>query len=128
MTGKLFGVIPFRFHMGKSTMVIIMAISMLIIQFVFSLNWIGLSIVFVLFLIFNSEYNRVHDLRDKIMLSCIHNQLVFEAEIESGVPQLEDAPDYIDETDITCIFDDAIYDHKDTSRHIFQKMFGIFRK
>jgi hypothetical protein len=128
LTGKLFGVIPFWFRAGKSVMAIFMATSLLIIQYIFSFNWIGLSIAFVLFLLFSLEYNRVLDLRDEIFTSCVQAQLTFERELERDVPQLEDAPDYIDYTDITIIFEDAFDLHKNTSRHIFQKMFGIFRK
>lgn len=128
LTGKLFGVIPFRFRVGKSVMAIFMAISIFIIQYIFPLNWIGLSIAFVLFLLFSLEYNRVLDLRDEIFMSCVQSQMAFESELEEGVPQLDDAPDYIDHTDITIIYEDAFDIHKNTSRHIFQKLFGVFRK
>ena len=124
MTGRLFGVIPFYFNVEKYTMLLFMAIVIVLIQFIFSFGIVGLSIIIASLVLFNTEYNRVYDLREKIVLDCITNQMVFETEIESGIIQLPEAPDYIDDVDINIIFEEAIYNHKKTSHHIFSKVFN----
>jgi hypothetical protein len=125
ITGKLFGVIPFWFRVGKIDMAILTAILVLVAQSPFDLNWIGLSIIFLVFVLFSSEYNRVYDLREKVFIECVTCQRTCEDEIERGVPQLEGDPDFIDYEDICACFDEAIFEHGSSSRHIFQKLFGI---
>lgn len=127
MTGRLFGFIPFRFSYVKNSMIIIMISPIFLISFLFSLNIWASVIIMLLFILINSEYNRVYDLRDEIVTECIYNQVYFEADIENGVPQLEDAPNYIDQFDIEAIFDEAIANHKKTSFHIFERMFNMIK-
>jgi len=127
MTGRLFSFIPFYFNVEKYTMAVFMSIPLFIIQLVFSLDLVWSSVIFALFILFNMEYNRVYALRDKVAFACIWNQLVFEDEIRREVTQLPDAPNYIDHTDINIIFEDAIYNHKKTSYHIFNRMFNKMR-
>ena len=109
LTGRLFKIIPFDFRFSKEITTIIMAIPLVPIALLFSPVTFG--IFFLSILILNIEYNRVDSIRQKIMVDCIWSQLVFEDEISSGMKQLPDANPYIDQTDIDCIFGDAIYDH-----------------
>ena len=124
MTGRLFGVIPFYFNVEKYTMLLFMAIVIVLIQFIFSFGIVGLSIIIALLVLFNTEYNRVYDIREKIVLDCIWIQMIFEDEIDRGISQLPDAPDYIDDIDINVIFEEAIYNHEKTSHHIFNRVFN----
>ena len=112
MTRNLFGVIPFRFKTEKYLMAVLMAVIVYVIQLIFSLSLLGLAILFLLFIIFSLEYNRIYDMRDEIVGTCIKGQVLTELEIESGCKQLPDAPNYVDHIDVTIIFEDAIFSYK----------------
>jgi hypothetical protein len=112
LTGRLFGLISFDFSYTKFTMAVYMATPMLLLFSLFSISMVWLGVIFLVYVIFSIEYNRVYDYRTDVFISCYAYQLTFEDEIRDGIPQLPDAPDYIDQTDVDLIFDDALYDHK----------------
>jgi hypothetical protein len=110
-TGRLFGLISFDFSYTKFTMAVYMATPVfLLLLLSISLVWVG--VIFVLYVIFSIEYNRVFDYREEVVTACTGTQLWFEAEIRDGLPQLPDAPDYIDQIDVDNIFDEALSVHK----------------
>ncbi|HKL90483.1 MAG TPA: hypothetical protein VJ880_04825 [Allomuricauda sp.] len=111
-TSRLFGFIPFRFNLLKTYMVVCMAAPMVVLFLVFSIGMVWVGVIFVIFVIFSIEYNRVYDYRDDVSLTCIQTQMCWESEIKNGVPQLPDAPDFIDQTDVDSIFDEALSENK----------------
>ncbi len=115
LTSRLFGFIPFRFQLPKTYMAVCMAAAMLLLFLVFSISMVWVGVIFVVYVIFSIEYNRVYDYRDDVSLVCTWTQMYWESDIKNGVRQLPDAPDYIDQTDIDIIFDDALCDHKKPS-------------
>ena len=131
MTGRLFSFIPFYFNVDKYVMMIYMAIALFLIPLIFSFPLVITGAIFILFILFNTEYNRVYNLREKVMLDCIWTQLDFEEENKRKVTYLPEVPVHIEYTDINNIFDNAIYNYKKTSYDIFYIMFSkvknIFR-
>ena len=111
-TGRLFGFIPFRFELPKTLMAVCMAAPMLLLFVVFTISLVWLGVIFLVYVIFSIEYNRVYDYRTDVFMSSHTSQLIFEEEIRKGVLQLPDAPDYIDQTDVDSIFDEALYENK----------------
>lgn len=111
-TGRLFGLISFDFSYTKFTMAVYMATPVLVLFLLFSMSIVWQGVIFVVYAIFSIEYNRVMDYREEVWSACTRTQMHWESDIRDGLPQLPDAPDYIDQTDVDIILDEALSVHK----------------
>lgn len=125
-TSTLFGFISWNFLLPKSVMAFLMAIPIFLFLLVFSGSLIGLCIIFMIYIIFSIEYNRVYDYRYVIQLKCITLQIIAEEDLKECFIYEGDS-DYIDQNDIDSIFEDALQEHskptffKYVRKHLFPK-------
>ena len=115
-TGFLFGVIPFNFDIEKTIATAIFAIVFLLVAF--STGFILTS--FLVFVLISKEYQRVYDVRDKILEECLVSEELFKIEMgENGCdPNFSHDPLYVTDEDRRYFFKDSL--SADKSVHLLK--------
>ena len=112
-TGFLFGIIPFDFSIPYEIATAIFAVLFLIVSagtgFIFT--------SFFLFVLISKEYQRVYQIRDKVLEDCLVSEELFKMEMgENGCdPNFSHDPLYVTDEDRRFFFKDSIGSYKSSS-------------
>ncbi len=112
-TGFLFGIIPFDFSIPYEIATAIFAVLFLIVSagtgFIFT--------SFFLFVLISKEYQRVYQIRDKVLEDCLVSEELFKMEMgENGCdPNFSHDPLYVTDEDRRFFFKDSVGSHKSSS-------------
>lgn len=112
-TGFLFGIIPFDFSIPYEIATAIFAVLFLIVSagtgFIFT--------SFFLFVLISKEYQRVYQIRDKVLEDCLVSEELFKIEMgENGCdPNFSHDPLYVTDEDRRFFFKDSIGSYKSSS-------------